>query len=280
VSNNQIMVSIHCLAYNHEKYISDALDSFIMQKTSFAFEVLIHDDASTDGTAEIIREYEKKYPDIIKPIYQTENQYSKHVSIFRTYQLPRMKGKYYAVCEGDDYWTDPYKLQKQYDAMENHPEVDICSHKALLVDSSDKSIISVSAPAQENCIIPVERVIEGGGGFVMTNSLFVRNRFDAENYPFRLNNTYDYSLQIAGSLRGGMLYLSDCMSAYRVLSQNSWVKTQAKDPKLRKQHMKKVQLMLNQLNIDTNNKYKKSINKVLRRNKYLYYARCIKNILR
>jgi len=97
-----------------------------MQKTGFDFEVLIHDDASTDGTSDIIREYEKKYPNIIKPIYQKENQYSKGVLISLTYQFPRAKGKYIALCEGDDYWTDPYKLQKQVDFMEANPEYSLC----------------------------------------------------------------------------------------------------------------------------------------------------------
>jgi len=93
-----------------------------MQKTNFPVEILIHDDASTDGTADIIREYEAQYPDIIKPIYQTENQYSKGIKISQVYQFPRAKGKYIALCEGDDYWIDPYKLQKQVDFLEANPE--------------------------------------------------------------------------------------------------------------------------------------------------------------
>ena len=111
-------VSICCITYNHEKYISECLDGFIKQKTDFTFEVLIHDDASTDKTATIIREYEAKHPDIIKPIYQTENQFSKGVSVSNVYNFPRVKGKYIAMCEGDDYWTDPLKLQKQVDYLE------------------------------------------------------------------------------------------------------------------------------------------------------------------
>jgi glycosyltransferase involved in cell wall biosynthesis len=101
-----------------------------MQKTDFPIEVLIHDDASTDGTADIIREYEQKYPEIIKPIYQTENQYSKGVEISQTYNYPRAKGKYIAICEGDDYWTDPYKLQKQVDFLEKNPEYGMCCTNA------------------------------------------------------------------------------------------------------------------------------------------------------
>ena len=121
-----IVVSIVSLAYNHAKYIRQCLDGFIMQKTNFAFEVLIHDDASTDGTADIIREYELKYPNIIKPIYQTENQYQKGVAIGATYLYPRVQGKYIAECEGDDYWIDPLKLQKQVDLLEQNPEYSFC----------------------------------------------------------------------------------------------------------------------------------------------------------
>lgn len=102
-----------------------------MQKTDFPFEILIHDDASTDKSAEIIREYEAKYPDLFKPIYQTENQYSKGVILWPEIQFPRVRGKYIAFCEGDDYWTDPLKLQKQVDFMEAHPECSLCFHNAL-----------------------------------------------------------------------------------------------------------------------------------------------------
>lgn len=123
------LVSIHCLTYNHAPYIRECLDGFLMQKTNFSIEVLIHDDASTDGTADIIREYEAKYPDIIKPIYQTENQYSKGVKVSATFNFPRAKGKYIAICEGDDYWTDPLKLQKQVDFLESHPDYVMCSHR-------------------------------------------------------------------------------------------------------------------------------------------------------
>ena len=123
------VVSICCVAYNHVHFIRQCLDGFVMQKTNFPFEVLIHDDASTDGTQDIIREYEAKYPDIIKPIYQKENQYSKGVRVSLVYNYSRVRGKYVALCEGDDYWTDPYKLQKQVDFLEAHPDYVMCSHQ-------------------------------------------------------------------------------------------------------------------------------------------------------
>jgi len=127
-------VSICCTAYNHERFIRQCLDGFMMQKTDFDFEVLIHDDASTDSTADIIREYEAKYPGIIKSIYQQENQYSKGIPISETYLYPYAKGKYIALCEGDDYWTDPCKLQKQVDFMEANPEFSLCSHRYRIYD--------------------------------------------------------------------------------------------------------------------------------------------------
>ncbi|MCQ2378325.1 MAG: glycosyltransferase [Victivallaceae bacterium] len=129
-------VSICCITYNHEKYIRDALEGFLMQKTDFPFEILIHDDASTDGTADIIREYEAKYPDIIKPIYQTENQYSQGKFIWCEFQFPCAKGKYIALCEGDDFWTDQRKLQIQYDFMESHPDYSMCFHNAKVIDEN------------------------------------------------------------------------------------------------------------------------------------------------
>ncbi|MDH6355294.1 glycosyltransferase involved in cell wall biosynthesis [Dysgonomonas sp. PH5-45] len=133
-----ILLSICCLAYNHESFIRQCLDGFIMQKTNFNFEVLINDDASTDGTADIIREYEIKYPDIIKPVYQKENQYSKGVQVF-TNLLSRAKYKYIALCEGDDYWTDPNKLQRQVDLLEQRPDIVLSAENGMVVNPLNKN---------------------------------------------------------------------------------------------------------------------------------------------
>lgn len=126
------LVSICCITYNHESYIRQCLDGFLMQKTNFKYEILIHDDASTDATADIIREYELKYPEIIKPIYQTENQYSKGIKV-SSLNYKRAKGEYIALCEGDDYWIEPCKLQKQVDFLENNPEYSLCFHRAKVI---------------------------------------------------------------------------------------------------------------------------------------------------
>ena len=121
------VVSVICLAYNHSRYIRKCLDGFVMQQTDFRYEVIIHDDASDDGTDLIIKEYADRYPDIFVPVYQTVNQYSQGVPIGKVFLYPRAKGKYIAECEGDDYWTDPLKLQKQVDFLESHPDYVLCS---------------------------------------------------------------------------------------------------------------------------------------------------------
>ena len=132
ISLDTPLVSVRCITYNHENYIAQALDSFIMQKTKFPFEIIVHDDASTDRTAEIIREYEKKYPLIVKPIYEEENQWSKPGNPLGKIVNAALNGKYVAICEGDDYWIDENKLQMQVDFLENNPEYGMCYTRAKM----------------------------------------------------------------------------------------------------------------------------------------------------
>lgn len=134
MKQQEVLVSIRCLVYNHEPYLRQCLDGFVMQKTNFAFEAIVHDDASTDKSADIIKEYVEKYPDIIKPIFETENQYSKRDGSIRRIMndATSKTTKYIAFCEGDDYWTDPLKLQKQFDFMEANPDYSLCFHPAYV----------------------------------------------------------------------------------------------------------------------------------------------------
>ena len=125
-----IVVSVACITYNHAPYIRQCLEGFLMQKTNFPIEIIVHDDASTDGTDDIIREYALKYPELFKVILQEENQYSKGVDVL-SLVFERSAGKYIALCEGDDYWTDPLKLQKQVDFLERNPSYSMCFTNAI-----------------------------------------------------------------------------------------------------------------------------------------------------
>lgn len=156
---SNILVSVCCLAYNHEPFIRQCLEGFIMQKTNFKFEVLIHDDASTDNTADIIREYEERFPEIIKPVYQTKNQYSKGIDITQTIQYPRAKGKYIALCEGDDYWIDPNKLQRQVEFLENHEEYGLCYTDCMIYNQAlDKYRKSKTVQVNRESLIIENRI--------------------------------------------------------------------------------------------------------------------------
>ena len=126
------LVSVVCTTYNHEKYIRQCLDGFVMQKTTFPIEIIVHDDASTDDTVRIVKEYEEKYPNLFNNIYRTENWYSRGKDIWGYLFDQKARGKYIALCEGDDYWIDPYKLQKQVDFLEGHPEYSMCFHNAMV----------------------------------------------------------------------------------------------------------------------------------------------------
>ena len=264
-----VEVSVVCNAYNHEKYIRSALEGFVMQKTSFPFEVLVHDDASTDRTAEIIREYEIKYPDIIKPIYSTENQYSKNDGSLSRIQYGRVQGKYIALCEGDDYWTDPLKLQKQYDLLESHPEIDICATAAKTEKNGE--IVGRVSPSSRDTLFSLQEVILGGGGFVATASLMYRTSIQKNPLPFFNVLRLDYTTQIAGSIRGGMLYLAEDTCVYRLATVGSWTNRMSNDSAKLKAHINRVKKMLMQLDIDTSRKYHDVITKKIKKNQFSIY---------
>jgi glycosyltransferase involved in cell wall biosynthesis len=150
--NQKPLVSIICATYNQKDYIAQTIEGFLMQKVDFPIEIIIHDDASNDGTADIIRKYEAEHPDLIKGIYQTENQYSKQVSMWDKFIYPQAHGKYYAECEGDDYWTDPNKLQRQIDFLESHPEY-ILSHTSFkYYDQTNKKFLEDNSVAENSRI--------------------------------------------------------------------------------------------------------------------------------
>ncbi|AIY06235.1 glycosyl transferase family protein [Planococcus sp. PAMC 21323] len=273
---NRIMVSIECNSYNHEKFIAEALDSMLMQKTDFAYEILVHDDASTDRTADIIRTYEQKYPDIIKPIYQTINQYSQDIP-FEVYNSERGLGKYIAVCEGDDYWTDPEKLQKQVDYMEAHPECSMCVHAAEKVSAITKKRVDTVRPSRRDKIFSVEEVIEGGGELFATNSIMYSRKKIPGMPEFYLNATIgDYPMVILGALSGTIFYMERNMAAYRVEVEGSWTDVYLSDISAKKKHLQDIANLLDEVNAYTNFKYDNVISRTKKRNRFYLLLKQLK----
>lgn len=208
------IVSVCCYTYNHENYIREALDGFLMQKTNFPFEILIHDDASSDETAGIIRMYQEKYPDLIKAVYQTENQYSQGKR-FLPFLFKMAQGKYIALCEGDDYWTDPLKLQKQVDFLESHPECSLCCHRVLRKSEFLHEKDYLHPKYDTDQIFTKDRMY--GRYILQTCTLVFRNiQVDefSKFYPeFKVG---DYPLFYFYAQLGHIGYLHDVMAVYRI----------------------------------------------------------------
>ena len=269
--DNDILVSISCATYNHEPYIRQCLDGFVMQKTNFEFEILIHDDASTDGTTTIIREYVDKYPNLIKPIFQTENQYSKGVSISQTYNWPRARGKYIALCEGDDYWTDPYKLQKQVDFLEANPEYSMC-YTNILRYNQKKDFFDDWILSDENVITIDDLMLYNR---VHTLTVLCRKdlllRYNQEiSFLLPKSPMGDYPMWLWMSLQGPIYHFQEKMGVYRVLENSaSHIKDNFKRYKF---HLAGYNLRL-----FFNKRYKLRYNDLwLRRLKYVM-SNCLKN---
>lgn len=224
--NNQKLVAIRCLAYNHEKTIRQCLEGFVNQKTKYPFVAIVHDDASTDSTTSIIREYAEKYPDIIKPIIETENQYSKP-GVIRTIMDKAMEEyKYIALCEGDDYWIDSEKLEKQIDFLEKHKNYSMCCTNAVILTPDGEKDWSLS---KEDVDLKLENLIKEGGLYIPTAGIVYRREIK-NDYPKCCINCKvgDHPLQIMCGLKGKVRYFSKKMVAYRYGIGNSWTATRKK----------------------------------------------------
>jgi len=229
---NKPVVSVLCNTFNHKLYIEDAFRGFLIQKTDFPFEVIVHDDASIDGTTDIVREYASRYPNIIKPVIQVENQYSKGRKPTQL-SLPHSKGEYIAMCEGDDYWICINKLNYQLAELKNYPGIDLCFHAAISQD--DRGMLTPFCDRGSNSeIVDVREVIKAGGPLMPTASFLFRrsffNRLESYGKEFQLKYVRAYLLQVFASHPSGALYLGKPMSIYRLQAIGSWSETIKKSP--------------------------------------------------
>ncbi len=220
---NKPIVSICCMTYNHEYYIRQCLDGFVMQQTNFDFEILVHEDASTDNTASLLREYEAKYPYLFRCVYQTENQFYKQNTLVNIL-FKMARGKYIALCEGDDYWTDPFKLQKQVDFLEANEEYSICSGNVICKNEMTGNVIcknemtgkEVEWLGSSHREISTLRDILRYGSSVATCTLVFRNYKELLS-PDWFSKVWggDWALQIICTNQGKMKYFKEIMGVYR-----------------------------------------------------------------
>lgn len=277
--NTDIKVSVVCLVYNHEPYLRQCLDGFVSQKTKFRFEVFVHDDASTDGSAKIILEYAEKYPSIIKPIIESENQYSKKDGSLGRIIDENIKGKYVAYCEGDDYWTDPMKLQIQYDMMESNPQMTICFHSnnELYPDKRMK----VHKPQVVKSLYTLDEAVLGGGSFMATNTMFCRyDLYREEGKPLFWTNcpVGDLPTMLFYASKGEIGYVDKVMSVYRVASEGSWTSRQ-NSYVIRRRHHQRILKMWDEFDEYTHFEHHKSIVKKKRINKRIHYKDAIGTLI-
>lgn len=217
-------VTIVCITYNHEKFIAEALDSFLMQKTNFPFEVVVAEDCSNDSTADIVRKYANDYPHIIKPVFQKSNMgsYENTLSAYK-----KIQGKYVVMNEGDDYFSDPLKLQKQVDFLDNHLDHSICFHPVDVIwdDKSQKNYIFPESKYRSNKkILTIHELMKNN--FIQTNSCMYRWKFNEDDnlsalYPGDILPG-DWYMHLLHAQVGKIGFIPDVMAVYRRHKEGMW----------------------------------------------------------
>lgn len=259
-SVSDVMVSICCITYNQEKYISEAIDSFIRQKTNFSFEIIIHDDASTDRTEAIISEYQNRYPKLIFPVFADENRLSKGKDIFGDYIYPHAHGKYIAYCEGDDFWTDDNKLQRQVDFLEQHSDYSAIAHDSYLFYEGMRNKEKFSSINISREILP-EEIINNWGRLFQTASIMLRRSVaeqrvkERPDFYLMIMPVLDQPIMLYTMLHGKVYYINECLAAYRVDSVGSWSQTKYSDREYMLDYYKKMYKMLIAVDTYSKNKY-------------------------
>ncbi|MDX4065628.1 glycosyltransferase [Aliarcobacter skirrowii] len=259
---NKPLVSICCAAYNHEEYIEETLKGFLMQECDFEYEILIHDDASTDKTAKIIRKYEKMYSNKIFPIYQTQNQYSQGKK-YSDLNYERVKGKYVAICEGDDCWIDKNKLAKQIKLMEANPTFGLCFHPAVQLNLTNNTKKNIGEYLDKDGVVPIEDIIVKTKELIPYASCVLTKEVLDEVLEFKSTRPYltvgDVYVQFFGALKAnGVLYINEVMSLYRYCTPSSWTNQWKKSFDVQSKHLIAITKSYQELNVLTNYKYEEA----------------------
>jgi len=217
------VVSVFSWVYNHVEFIRESIDSILMQETTFPVEIIIHDDASTDGTAEIILEYQKIYPQLFRNILQKDNQWSQGKCVVRPlFEMPR--GEYIALTHGDDYWTDSKKLETQFQYMLVNQDCVGCFHQSRLVDENNQTIKDTLGQFRRKKYDSFEAFQDLGSSYA-TNSLFFRNIFDKPLPEWYIKKPNDMALEVLLTQFGRLGFIDCNMSDYRKHSGGVWSQT-------------------------------------------------------
>lgn len=242
-----VQVSVCLIAYNHENYVAQALDSILAQQTTFDFEVIARDDASTDGTADILRDYERRYPGKVRLVLEPVNRFHDPEAkpVFGRVLAPLARGRYLATCEGDDWWTCPTKLQRQFDYMESNPETQLCCHAVKVVRGDGGTATELLTCGQEERDVTCDEVMENwarttrDGVFSLhPSSCFSRRETDLSYASgWRINATAgDFIRMCYFSHIAPIHFMPDVMSAYRYLPADSWTASAEQDASVLARH--------------------------------------------
>lgn len=216
------LVTVILPTHNHAPFVAEAIESILEQKTAFPFELFIHDDASTDGTADICRVYAARYPERIRLIAQSVNQYQTDKKIQTHILYPRITAKYTAICDGDDLWTDEYKLQTQIGYLEEHPDCTLCICGADKIDVHG-AVIGAAAPYGADCVVSIDDMIRGGGEFCSSNAIVAPTALLNSQPAFcELTEVEDIPVHLWCAVSGYAYYFAKHMCAYRYAVPGSW----------------------------------------------------------
>jgi glycosyltransferase involved in cell wall biosynthesis len=274
------VVSVCMITYNHESYIREAIEGVLMQKTNFPIELIIGEDCSTDNTRKIVREYENKYPEIIVAQYPETNRGM--MKNFTTV-LQSARGKYIALCEGDDYWTDPLKLQKQVDFLEENPDCSFCFHASKTIRNNNPVNYLIHKPKKipADNKFEIKNAILNGGGFMATNSMVFHREHILKRPDWMNKSTVgDLPLMLHLASKGKIGYIDNVMSVYRVMSSsNSW-SASMKNRALRKKHHYTILNMWSDFDTWTEKKYHRFVVQKKLKNKWNYFKGRVKQSIK
>jgi len=270
---NNIKISVYCLAYNCVNFIDKSINGMLKQKIDVNYKIIIHDDASTDGTADIIRKYAEMYPEKICAILQTENQYSKGVNIYGQYIAPNIEGDYIAICEGDDYWTDENKLQLQYNYMKEHPRCSLCTHNTEIHNLDTNKNRNINSWKSIHVLTAEEVFLQYN---VHTSSYFIRKK--CKDWPGTAYWFGDLVTLTWAYHRGQVVSLPRVMSVYNSNNPNGVMKS-IYSKQTKKIRNETEENYFNEFNVITKYKYDETIQKRYQIKDYSFLIKECDNVI-